>query len=117
MNLLSIAYSWLDLIWIPIALLVIDKSKRIKSLIFVLSCIVTLRLQVQLMHDINRPSGILPFLDVPLLQRGFVAYGVAIALFLILSHYARREDPFVYIAAAITVYIAALCLSSLIMIL
>lgn len=113
----SLLYSWIDLIWIPIAWFVIGKGKKIKGILFVLSCVFTLRLQVELMQEIGKPTGILPFLDFPVLERGYLTYGVAISLFLLLSHYSRKEDPFVYIAAAITVYIAAFCLSSFIMIL
>lgn len=113
----SVIYSWLDLIWIPIAFLVVAKGKRLKSILFILSCVFTLRLQIELMHEIGKPAGILPFLDSPLLARGFLSYGLAISLFLLLSYYSRKEDPFVYIAAAITVYIAAFCVSSFVMIL
>ena len=109
--------NWLDLAWVPIALLLLHKGQHFKGVMFVLTCVLALRLQIEFMEEIGYPSGLLPFLNFPLLQRGFIAYSAFIAAFLILSHFSREKDPFVYIAAAITVFIVAFCVSSFVLVL
>ena len=108
---------WIDLAWVPLALIALRKGQRFKGVMFVLSCIFSLRLQIELMEEIGYPDGILPFVDYPPLFRGFITYGAFIAVFLILSHISREKDPYVFIAAAITVFIAAFCVSSFILVL
>jgi hypothetical protein len=109
--------NWMDIMWVPVALLLLRKGQRLKGIMFILACVLALRLQVQFMERIHYPTGILPFLDFPLIQRGFIAYGAFIATFLILSHFSREKDHYVYIAAAITVFIAAFCVSSFVLVL
>jgi hypothetical protein len=108
---------WLDLAWVVIALLAVHKGQKIKAVMFVLSCVLTLRLQLELMEEIGYPKGLLPFMDYPLMERGFITYSFFIALFIILSHYSRESDGYVYMAAAITVFMIAFCVSSFILIL
>lgn len=109
--------NWLDLAWVPVALIALHKGQRIKSVLFILSCMLTLRLQVDLMRDINYPNGVFNLLDIPLLHRGFLVYGVFIAIFLILSHISREKDPYIFIAASISVFTAAFCVSTLVLVL
>lgn len=108
---------WIDLAWVPITALAVHKGQRFKAVMFVLCCVLTLRLQLELMDEIGYPKGILPFMDQPLMERGLITYSAFIAVFLILSHYSRESDGYVYIAAAITVFMIAFCVSSFILIL
>lgn len=108
---------WIDLMWVPVALVLLRKGQRFKGVMFILSCVLTLRLQVQLMERIHYPTGIMHFLEFPLIQRGFIVYGAFIAAFLILSHFSREKDHYVYIAAAITVFMVAFCVSSFVFVL
>jgi low affinity Fe/Cu permease len=109
--------NWIDLAWVPLALLLVRKGQRLNALIFVLVCILTLRLQVELMLEIGFDNGFFKFIDLPVLMRGFMAYGVFIAVFIGLSRWSRERDVYVNMAAAITVYIAAFCVSTFIMLL
>ena len=109
--------NWLDLVWILVAVLALHKGQRFRATMFILSCILALRLQVELMREIGYPNGLLTLIDFPLLERGFIAYGAFIAVFLSLSYMSRERDPYVYMAAAITVFIVAFCVSSLVMVL
>ena len=109
--------NWVDLAWVPFAMLAVHKGQRFKAVMFVLSCVLTLRLQLELMTEIGYPNGIMPFMTYPLMDRGLITYGAFIALFLLLSHFSREKDGYVYMAAAITVFMAAFCVSSFILIL
>jgi hypothetical protein len=109
--------NWIDLAWVPIALLLVRKGQRVNATLFVLACVLTLRLQVELMFEVGFGNGFFKFVDMPALLRGFMAYGAFIAVFLGLSRWSRERDHYVNMAAAITVYIAAFCVSTFIMLL
>lgn len=109
--------NWLDLVWVGIALFALHKGQRLKAVLFILSCVLALRLQVELMQEINYPNGIFHLLNFPLLQRGFITYGAFIAVFLILSHVSREKDPYIFIAASISVFTVAFCASTLVLVL
>lgn len=114
---MDIVSDWMDLFWVPMAIVAAHKGQRGKTVLFVLACVLALRLQVELLTEIGYPTGIFPFLDFSLLQRGFVIYGAFIAVFLSMLHLSREKDPYIYIAAAITVFTVAFCVSSAVMVL
>ncbi len=105
----------MDLIWIPLVFVFAARRHWVTALILVLVCILTLRLQNELMIEIGHPFGFLPFFSMPALYRGYIVYGVLILLFLLLSSFSRRENTFVYIAAAIGSFILAFCISMAVM--
>lgn len=113
----QMAMDWLDLAWVPLALLIMPKGQKIRTVCFILLCVFALRLQIELMNEIGYPRGFLQLLNYPLLERGMIAYGTFIAIFMCLLHYSREKDPYVFIAASITVFIVAFCISSFILVL
>ncbi|MCB9990042.1 MAG: hypothetical protein H6867_01520 [Rhodospirillales bacterium] len=110
-------YQWIDLIWLPIAWFAVHKRHRWAMLAFVLTCIVTLRTQVELMDVIGYTHGMMPFMDSPARTRGLIIYGTIIALFMALAHYSSRTMNMVFLAAAISTYIFAFCVSMVVMLL
>lgn len=117
MNLAQTAFDWIDLLWVPVALLTMERGKKIFTCLFVLSCSLLLRLQVELLQQMHYPRGIIGLMKTDVFTRGLVAYGAAIALFLVLAHYSKGGDKNVHIAASITILIGVFCLSSVIMVL
>ncbi len=109
--------NWADLGWILVAFVLLPKHQSFKAMLFILCCVLTLRLQVELMLEIGHPQGMLPFLDYPQLLRGYAVYGAFIFVFLLLSKFSKDVSTYVYIAAAITMYIVAFCTSSVVMLL
>jgi len=108
---------WLDLVWIPIALLTMEKGKRIFTCLFIGGCVLLLRLQVQLLQEIGFPKGFLGLMDTPLLMRGQITYSVFIMLFMVLAYFSKGTDHSVHIAASITIMLASFCVSMLVMVL
>jgi hypothetical protein len=111
------AFEWMDLLWIPFALLIMERGKKLFTCAFVLSCVLLLRLQVELMQQIGYPHGFLHWLDSTIFTRGLITYGTFIGLFMLLAFYSKGGDKNVHIAASITIMIAAFCVSSFIMVL
>lgn len=110
-------YQWLDLLWVPLALLTMERGKRLLTVLFVLSCVLMLRLQMELLHSMGFPAGIFGLIETSLYVRGLVIYAFFIGLFMILAYFSKGGDKNVHIAASITMLIASFCLSSLIMVL
>ena len=108
---------WLDFLWIPAAFFLLEKEQRWKGIFFILSCMLTLRLQVEFFVETGGETGFLPFLKSHVLYRGYVVYGLFIGGFLTLGHISKKTDAFVYLAASISVYTVCLCVSSLVMLL
>ncbi|MEM9469289.1 MAG: hypothetical protein AAF988_03915 [Pseudomonadota bacterium] len=107
---------WFDLLWVPVAVLVCKGSEKIKSAFFVLTCVLMLRLQVSLMERIGFNKGFLQWIDMSLLHRGMIVYGVAIVVFLALVAWSKGSNTYVFIAAGITVFIAAFIVSTVVMV-
>ncbi|MEM6780628.1 MAG: hypothetical protein AAF569_02065 [Pseudomonadota bacterium] len=112
MSIGQIVFQWIDLIWIPIVLITVDKRHWFKALGFILACILALRLQIELMFELRLPYGLLPFLDSPLFTRGLIVYGTFIVLYILLSKYYVRFDPFVFLAASLSLFGIAFIVSS-----
>ncbi len=110
-------FQWLDLFWIPLALVFVDPRQWWKAVGFVLSCVLTLRLQVEILDTLGIPHGLLPFIDSSPYVRGLMIYGLFIILFFWLSKYYKRLDPFIFLAASFSLFGGAFCVSSVIMLL
>lgn len=113
----SLIYQWIDLVWLPIGWFSVHKQHRVKAMIFIITCVLTLRTQIELVESTGYDKGFLPFFDAPLYTRGLVVYSIIIALFLILAHYSPRTRKMVFFAASITIYIVAFCVSMFVMLL
>lgn len=117
MSLAQTLYQWIDLMWIPVALLTMEKGKRLFTVGFICACVLLLRLQVELMGDIGYANGIFGLMESDAYARGLVTYALFITLFMILAHYSPGVDKSIHIAASITMMIGAFCVSALVMVL
>jgi uncharacterized BrkB/YihY/UPF0761 family membrane protein len=111
----QIFLNWVDLLWIPVVLLFMYKDQKFKSIIFVLMCILVLRLQVELMSHIGYENGVLPFFTWPALYRGFLVYGLFIGLFLFMARISKEKNPYIFMAAGISMFIFAFITSIAVM--
>jgi hypothetical protein len=105
-------FQYIDLLWVPVALICGHGMQKIKATIFVLCCALMMRLQIQMMNELGYPDGFFNVWDAPLYTRGLLTYSVFILIFMILSYYSPRTNGFVYVAASISVFIAAFCVST-----
>lgn len=108
---------WIDLAWIIVAVFASKGRFKVFSVFFVLACFFMLRLQVKLMDTIGFHHGILRWIDTPILFRGMMAYGVFIAVFLGLVSLSKDYNAYVFMAAGITIFTIAFCVSSAVMVL
>lgn len=106
-----------DLLWIPVALLVVERRAWLVTCGFVLACALLLRLQVQLLEQIGFPGGLTGMIDMPVLHRGMITYSVFILIYLVLAYFSKGTSRTIHLAASIATMITALCVSSVIMVL
>lgn len=112
---MSLFLNWLDFLWIPLALIFLRKDQKLKGVLFILVCMLALRLQVELMLEAGFSTGFFNFLNMPVLYRGYIIYGIFILGFLGLGHISREQNSFVYMAAGISVFIFAFIVSIAVM--
>ena len=113
----TLIYQWIDLLWLPIGLLAAHRGQRIKTSIFILTCILTLRTQIEIMNEIGRPEGFFGLWNLGLYERGLIIYGLLIMAFLILVHLSPNTKGVIFLAAMISLYILGFCVSMLSMVL
>lgn len=108
-------YQWIDIIWLPITWFSVHKPHRIYALLFVVTCILTLRTQVELMQVIGFEGGMTPLMKSPAFDRGLILYSIFIAIYLVMAHFSPRTTTAIFIAASVSLYILAFCISMLAM--
>ena len=107
----ALIYQWIDLIWLPISWFAVHKHHRWYTLGFVITCILTLRTQVELMNVIGYPTGILTLINSPVFDRGLIIYSIVTAIFLALAHFSPKTRIVIFFAASLSVYIFTFCAS------
>ena len=117
MDYMTLFHDWADVIWIPIAAVSVHKGQRIKAVAFVLFCMLTMRIQDELIRDTGYETGYLNFMQSDIFNRAQIVYSVFIVLYLILSHYSPHTKGVVYMAASISIYFMSFITSMLVMVL
>lgn len=112
----SILYQWVDFLWVPVAIAVTHGQQRYFAVLFVLFCALTLRMQEEFLESFNLRDGVTDFFSLTPYARGLLVYAIVIMGFLLLSYVSPHTRGVIYMAAAISLYILAFCISSVIMI-
>lgn len=99
-----------------LAPVIVHQGQRVKALAFVVTCMITLRLQVGIVKSTGFDKGFTGFLDWDLMVRGFAVYGFFTALYLILSYLSPFTRGPIYLAASLTVFFMAFTVSSIVLI-
>ena len=113
----SLIYQWIDLLWLPLGFFAVAPKFRWLTLGFIAACLLMMRMQIELMVYTGYETGILPLMTSHIQTRGLLTYGVFMALFLILANFSNRTQKVVFLAASITIFIAAFLVSTVLMML
>lgn len=109
-------WNWLDALWIPVALLIVHKSQKIKAAAFVVLCMTVLRLQIEIIEGFKLERSITGLFDYPLIFKGYVAYGLFFALYLLLSYLSPYTRGAIYLAATLSIFFMAFTVSTVVLI-
>lgn len=98
---------WMDALWIPAALFIVHKKQRIKAVFFILACMLSLRLQAEMIELTGFNAGFTGLLESSSFKRGQIFYSICIGIYLILSYYSPRTKGVIYMAASLSIYFMA----------
>jgi len=112
-----IIYQWIDVIWLPVAFFAVHKPHRWYALGFILSCMLMMRLQIELMSGIGYDTGILSFMDSHIQNRVLVTYSIIYILYFVMAFYSPNTKGSIFMAASISIFFFVLFLSSFLMVL
>lgn len=107
---------WLDVVWLALAPLLVHKGQRLKAMAFMIICMVTLRLQVEIIQSTGFKNGFTGLIDLGLMARGFIVYGIFSGLYLLLSYLSPYTRGPIYLAASLTIFFMAFTVSSIVLI-
>lgn len=114
---MGMIYQWLDLIWLPIVFLMVTKEQRIWAVGFLFSCMLMMRLQVEVMQEIGYDEGFTGLMTSDSFDRGLVVYSIFYVAYLILAHYSPNTRGPMFIAGSISIFFMAFFASTFIMLL
>lgn len=110
-------YYWIDTIWLPIAFFTVHKKHRWLTVGFLISCMIMMRLQAEIMDAIGHPTGLLPIIDSPIQSRNLLIYSFFYILFLIMAVYSPNTERVVFLGACLSIFFAVFTVSGLALIL
>ena len=114
---MNIILLWIDLVWLPLALLIVHKPHRFWVLATLASCMLMMRMQVQLMESIGYEYGFLHLLTSHAADRAMVVYNFFYAVYMLLAFYSPNTQGVVFMAASIGIFFMAFFSSSFVMLL
>ncbi len=113
----EIIYYNLDLIWLPMVFVIMHKHQRWTAFGFLVSCMLVMRLQVELMEGGGFHHGILPIMQSTVFDRAAVIYNIFYIVYFVMAYFSRLSMPAVFLGASISIFFMAFFVSSLLMIL
>jgi len=108
--------NWADALWIPAALFIVHKKQRIKAVLFILACMLSLRLQTEIIEIAGYSNGFTGLIEGSVFRRGMIFYSVCIAIYLLLSYYSPRTSGVIYMAASLSIFFMAFVGSMVLMV-
>ena len=110
-------YLWIDILWLPIAFFTVHKKHRWWAAGLIISCMIMMRLQIEIMEQIGHPNGILPIIESHVNLRALFVYSFFYILFIAMAHYSPKTDGIIFMGACLTIFFMVFVVSSFIMLL
>jgi hypothetical protein len=111
----SLLIDWIDILWIPAALFIVHKKQRVKAVLFVIACMLSLRLQAEMIELTGFDTGFTGLFEGNVFRRGMLFYSICIAGYLLLSYYSPRTKGVIYMAASLSIFFMAFVGSMILM--
>lgn len=115
---MSFILQWVDVLWLVVAFFFIHKEQRLLSFAFFVTCMMMMRLQVELMTSIGYENGLIGFApDLSVFSRGIMVYGFFYTGFILMAHYSKGGRNIIFLGASLAVFFLALFVSTIVMVL
>ena len=96
-------------------MLLVHNGQRIKAGLFVVCCMVALRLQVEIMQEAGFDRGFTKWISLHAFERGLITYSLIICLFIVLAIFSPQTRGPIFMAACLSLFFMALFLSTIFM--
>lgn len=114
---LAQVYPYIDLLWLPVFFFVVHRRQRLIVLAFLGSCMLMMRLLVELAESLGDKHGFLGLLPTPLFTRGLMVYSLFYVVYLLIVRLSPGSFRVVLMAASITIFFAASISTAIVMLL
>ncbi len=115
-QLVNLAPHYIDAAWIPVLALILRKGQRLWAALFVVACMVMMRLMIDFMVEIGYPRGVLGLTNMPLFMRGLWTYGAIYVFYAVMARAFPGTKGIFLIASSLTLFFIAAILFAGIMI-
>jgi hypothetical protein len=115
MTVLDTLMNWVDVLWLPVAWMVALPHQRKWAIMFVVLCMVTMRLQSELIYSTGFNKGFTQLLSSDVQLRATFIYGVFTLIYLLILYFSPRSGWAVLMSASIVIYFTAFIVSMLAM--
>lgn len=96
-------YQWGDALWIPVVLIVMHKYQKIMAVMFVVFSMIMLRLEAELLQEMEFPDGLTGMIEMPSFTRGMIVFAIGTLVYCILSYISPKTKGAIYMAASLTI--------------
>lgn len=114
---MSALYYCIDILWLPLVFVIMHKHQRFIACGFLISCMLVMRLQVELMESGGFHNGILQIMNSTVFDRSIIVYNIFYMLYFLMAYFSQKSIHFVFLGASISIFFMAFFISSLLMIL
>jgi hypothetical protein len=114
---MDLIYQWIDLLWLPLVFYAVHKQHRLLALGFLASCMLMMRLQIEIMEGIGYGNGIVGLMQSSGHTRALMVYSLAYFVFFIMAYYSPGSRPIIFFAACLAIFFFAFFASMLLMLL
>ena len=113
---MNLILQWIDLVWLPITLVVVHKYQRAFAAAYILSCVLMLRLQTELLSSTGFTEGFTGLIKTTPFDRGLIVYSLFHIIYIIMAIYSPSRQRVIFMSASISIFFAALFVSMGIMV-
>ena len=107
---------WGDAVWLPVVLIVMHKAQKLMAAIFVAFSMLMLRMQNELLEEIEFPNGLTGLIEMSSLHRGMIVFAIGTFIYCLLSYISPRTKGAIYMAASLTIFFTTSLISICVMV-
>lgn len=111
----DLIYRWIDILWLPLVFFLVHKQHRWWAVAFVLTCMLVMRLQVEIIESTGFNFGFMGLINMHAHTRGLLIYSLFYLFFLIIAHFSPKTQGVVFMAACLAIFFMAFFTSMLFM--
>lgn len=110
-------YHWIDILWLGAVFFIVQKRHWWWASGFIVSCMIMMRIQEELLQSIDYNFGILGLSGLSVHARGLIVYGFFYILFFWYAHFSPHTEGVIFMAACLGLFFMAFAVAMIAMLL